>query len=77
MTEPKVVRRNPRFGSALPQSQWVQKYARTDPNGHIPFVEESDYILADAKDKWAALGIGIAVLIVVALDSAWLIEWLP
>ena len=74
MTEPKVVRRNPRFGSTLPQDQMIQKYHSTDPNGHVPFVE---YIPADRWDKWVAVGLGVAVLIVVALDSAWIIEWLP
>ena len=34
MTEPKVVRRNPRFGSALSPDQTIQKYHRTDPNGN-------------------------------------------
>lgn len=56
--EPKVVRRNPRFGSTLPQSQVVQKYSRYD-------------------HKWVALALGVAVLIVVGLDSAWLMGWLP
>lgn len=51
MTEPKVVRRNPRFN-------------------------DKDYIRATRLDRWAALTIGIAVLIVVALDSAWLMGWL-
>ena len=59
MTEPKVVRRNPRFGSALPSDQATVE--------HIP---------ADNRDKWAAVALGIAVLIVVALDSGWLMGWL-
>lgn len=73
MTEPKVVRRNPRFGSALSPDQTIQKYHRTDPNGYVPFGE---YIPADKWDKWVARALGIAVLIVVALDSAWLMGWL-
>ena len=73
MTEPKVVRRNPRFGSALPPDQMIQKYHRTDPNWHAPFGE---YIPADKWDKWVALALGVAVLIVVALDRAWLMGWL-
>ena len=76
MTEPKVVRRNPRFGSALPRDQMIQKYHRTDPNWYVPFVEDKDYIKADKWDKWVALALGVAVLIVVALDRAWLMGWL-
>ena len=34
------------------------------------------YIPTDKWDKWAAVVIGLAVLIVVALDSAWLMGWL-
>ena len=64
MTEPKVVRRNPRFGSALPPDQM---------NWNVPIVE---YISVDKWDKWVAVALGIAVLIVVALDSAWLMGWL-
>lgn len=60
MTEPKVVRRNPRFNDALSSGQTILKY--------IPL---------NNRDKWAAVGIGIVVLIVVALDSAWLLGWLP
>lgn len=44
---------------------------------NIPFVEDKNYIRADRWDRWAAVVIGIAVLIVVALDSAWLMGWLP
>lgn len=51
MTEPKVVRRNPRFN-------------------------DKDYIRATRLDRWAALTIGIAVLIIIGLDSAWLMGWL-
>lgn len=75
--EPKVVRRNPRFGSALPPDQMIQKHHRTDPNWYVPFVEDKDYIKADKWDKWVAVSIGVVVLIVVALDSAWLMGWLP
>lgn len=42
MTEPKVVRRNPRFGSALPPDQMIQKYYRNDPNWHVPFITKED-----------------------------------
>ena len=35
------------------------------------------YIPPDNRDKWAAVVIGLAVLIVVALDSAWLMGLLP
>lgn len=70
MTEPKVVRRNPRFSSALPPDQMTQKCHRTDPNWNVHIIE---YLLAD---KWVAVILGIAVLIVVALDSAWLMGWL-
>ena len=76
MTEPKVVRRNPRFGSALPPDQMIQKYSRPDPNWYVPFAEDKDYIPIDRRDKWAAVVIGLAILIVVALDSAWLMGWL-
>ena len=55
----------------------IQKYHRTDPNWYVPFVEDKDYIKADKWDKWVALALGVAVLIVVALDSAWLMGWLP
>lgn len=77
MTEPKVAHHNPRFGSALPPDQMIQKYHRNDPNWHVPFVEDKNYIRADKWDKWVALALGIVVLIVVALDSAWLMGWLP
>ena len=73
MTEPKVVRRNPRFGNTMPPDQVVQECSRADPNWHATFVE---YIPADKWDKWVALALGIAVLIVIALDSAWLMGWL-
>lgn len=63
--EPKVVRRNPRFDSALPSDQM---------NWNVPIVE---YISADSWDKWAAVALGIAVLIVIGLDGAWLMGWLP
>ena len=76
MTEPKVVRRNPRFGGALPQSQWVQKYSRTDPNWYVPFADDKDYIRATRLDKWVALALGVAVLIVVGLDIAYVNGWL-
>lgn len=66
MTEPQVVRRPARFARQTPA------HLR-----NIPFAEDRDYILADKLDKWAAVVIGIAVLIVVALDSAWLMGWLP
>ena len=74
--EPKVVRRNPRFGSALSPDQMIQKYSLSDPNWYVPFAEDKDYIRADKLDKWVAVVLGIAVLIVVALDSAWLMGWL-
>jgi hypothetical protein len=67
----------PRFGSALPPDQMIQKYHRTDPNRYVPFAEDKDYIRADRWDNWAAVVIGIAVLIVVGLDGAWLLGWLP
>ena len=76
MTEPKVVRRNPRFGSAMPPDKVIKKCSRSDPNWCVPFGEDKDYIRADKWDKWVAVVIGIAVLIVVALDSAWLMGWL-
>ena len=45
MTEPKVVRRNPRFGSALPPDQMIQKYHSTDPNWNVPFItKEEDFL---------------------------------
>ncbi len=44
---------------------------------YVPFAEDKDYIRADKWDKWVAVALGIAVLIVVALDSAWLMGWLP
>lgn len=62
--EPQVVRRNPRFGSFLPPNQM---------NWNVPIVE---YISVDSWNKWVAVALGIAVLIVVALDSAWLMGWL-
>jgi hypothetical protein len=40
--EPKAVRRNPRFGSALPPDQMIQKYYRNDPNWHVPFITKED-----------------------------------
>ena len=42
MTEPKVVRRNPRLGSALPPDQMIQKYHRTDPNWYVPSITKED-----------------------------------
>jgi hypothetical protein len=42
-------------------------------NWNVPIVE---YISADSWDKWAAAALGIAVLIVVGLDGAWLMGWL-
>ena len=75
--EPRVIRRPARFGGSLPTGQRVQKYRRADPNWYIPFVEDKDYIRADRWDRLAALTIGIAVLIVVGLDAAWLMGWLP
>lgn len=65
MTEPQVARRPARFARQPPA------HLR-----NIPFAEDRDYIRADRWDKWAAVVIGIAVLIVVALDSAWLMGWL-
>lgn len=73
MTEPKVVRRPARFSGPLPQSEWDKIYNLSDPNWHTTFVED---IPADKWDKWVALALGIAVLIVIALDSAWLMGWL-
>lgn len=35
------------------------------------------YISLDNRDKWAAVVIGLAVLIIIGLDSAWLMGWLP
>jgi hypothetical protein len=77
MNEPKVVRRNPRFGSALSPDQMIQKYSRSDPNWHVSFVEDKDYIRSNKWDKRVALALGVAVLIVVGLDVAWLMGWLP
>lgn len=48
-----------------------------DPNWYVTFEEDVDIIHADKWDKWVAVALGIAVLIVVALDSAWLTGWLP
>lgn len=73
MTEPKVVRRNPRFGSALSQSEWDKIYNLSDPDWHAPIVE---HIPTDNRDKWVAVALGIAVLIVIGLDSAWFMGWL-
>lgn len=42
MTEPKVVRRPARFGSALPPDQMIQKYSRSDPNWYVPFITKED-----------------------------------
>lgn len=74
--EPKVIRRQARFGGSLPTGQMIQKYSRSDPNWHVPFVDDGDYLIADKKDRIAAVGIVIAVLIVVCLDAAWLMGWL-
>lgn len=52
MTEPKVVRRNPRF-------------------------DDKDYIRTTRLDKWVALALGIAVLIVIGLDIAYVNGRLP
>jgi len=54
------------------------KFLRQSPPEHrdIPFADDKDYIKADKWDKWVALALGVAVLIVVALDSAWLMGWL-
>ncbi len=71
MTEPKVAPR-----STLPPDQMIQKYHRNDPNWYVPFVEDRDYIRADRWDKWVAVALGIAVLIVIVLDGAWLMGWL-
>ncbi len=76
-TEIKPARKRVIVGSALPDHEKVQKFASTDPNWYVPFVEDKDYIKADKWDKWVAVALGIAVLIVVALDSAWLMGWLP
>lgn len=43
---------------------------------NIPFAEDRDYIRATRLDKWVALALGVAVLIVIGLDSAWLMGWL-
>ena len=75
--EPKVIRRPARFGGSLPPDQMIQKYHRTDPNWYVPFVDDGDYMIADKKDRIAAVGIVIAVLIVAGLDAAWLMGWLP
>ena len=52
MTEPKVVRRNPRFGSAPSQDQMAKKYSQSNPNWYVPFAEDRGYIRADKLDKW-------------------------
>ena len=65
MTEPQVARRPARFARQTPA------HLR-----NIHFAEDRDYIPANKWDKWAAVVIGLAVLIVVALDSAWLMGWL-
>lgn len=39
-------------------------------------MDDGDYMIADRKDRIAAVGIVIAVLIVVGLDGAWLMGWL-
>lgn len=73
MTKPKVVRRNPRFGSALPPDQMIQKYHRTDPNWYVPFVEDKDYIKADKWDKWVGWGLAvIGAAYLVGLFTGWL-----
>lgn len=77
MTEPQVTRRPARFGGSLPTGQMIQKYHRTDPNWHVLFVEDKDYIRADRWDTWSAITIGIAILIVIGLDAAYLMGWLP
>lgn len=62
MTEPQVARRPARFA----------RFAR-QTRAHL---HNKNYIRADRLDKWVTIIIGIAVLIVVALDSTWLMGWL-
>ncbi len=71
--EPKVVRRNPRFGSALSPDQMIQKYSRSDPNWHVPFEDDANCIRATKWDKrvgWGVAVIGAAYL--VGLFTGWL-----
>lgn len=42
-----------------------------------PRFEEKDHICANRWDNLAALTIGIAILIVIGLDAAYLMGWLP
>lgn len=77
MTEPQGTRRPARFGGSLPPDQMIKKHSRSDPNWYVPFVDDKDYIRADRWDKLAALTIGIAILIVIGLDAAYLMGWLP
>lgn len=65
MTEPRVVRRPARFTRQTSTHLYKSSFA-----------EDRDYIRADRWDTWAAVVMGLAVLIVVALDSAWLMGWL-
>jgi len=72
--KPARKRITPTFAKWEPPAKFLRESPREQRN--IPFVEDKDYIRADRWDRWAALTIGIAVLIVVGLDGAWLMGWL-
>jgi hypothetical protein len=45
-----------KFGGSLPQSQWIQKYHRIDPNKDIPFAIDSIVL---SKKQCVLIGIAL------------------
>ena len=65
-TEIKPARKRVIVGSALPDHEKVQRFARTDPNWYVPFEDDADYIRATKWDKrvgWVLAVIGATYLI--------------
>ena len=58
----------------MTEPQVVRRPARFERQTRA-YLHNKDYIRADRWDTWAAVVIGIAVLIVVGLDGAWLMGW--
>lgn len=52
-----------KFGGALPQKDWIQKYHRTDPNKDIPFVEEMEILESRASKQALAFLLFLCFLI--------------
>lgn len=58
--------KEPSFGKALPQSQWIQRSHRVDPNSHIPFEKETPKM---SKRGWLLYGIVVLACFAIGFFS--------